>query len=177
MDSITLLREQLRAAHEYLDGTMADVTPEMLHWIPPGQATPLGANYLHLAQSEDMIVNGLLLGKEPLANGEWAGRLGASEPMPPPGTEADDYMAWSRRLRLDMPAFMEYARAVYQASDAYIATLTPDDLDREIDVSAMGMSPVTLSWVLSRYVVGHADNICGEASCMKGLQGADGYAG
>src|SRR5207237_3160742 len=40
MDSISLLREQLRAAHEYLDGTMADVTPEQMHWIPPGKVTP-----------------------------------------------------------------------------------------------------------------------------------------
>jgi hypothetical protein len=176
MDSITLLREQLRGAHEYLDETMADVTPEQLQWIPPGKATPLGANYLHLLQSEDMIVNVALRQKEPLASGEWSGKLGASEPMPTPPTEEADYAAWTRRVQLDMPALREYARAVYAATDAYVATLRPDDLDAKVDLSSIGMGSVAVSWVLSRYVIGHADNICGEASCLKGLQGARGYA-
>ena len=176
MDSISLLREQLRAAHEYLDDTMADVSPEQLQWVPPGRATPLGANYLHLIQTEDMIINGALQRKGTLAEGEWAGRIGASEPMPTPPWEEAYYMDWSRRVRLDMPALREYAKAVYAASDAYLSTLSPDDLGTTPDLSSLGMSPVTLSWVLSRYVVGHADNICGEASCLKGLQGAGGYA-
>ena len=175
MDSVSLLREQLRAAHEYLDGTMAGVTSEQLQWIPPGTATPLGANYLHLIQSEDLIINAALQQKEPLATSTWAGRIGASEPMPTPPSEEADYAAWTRRVRLDMPVFREYAQAVYAASDAYMATLSPDDLDTTLDLSSMGMSPVTVSWVLSRYIVGHTDNICGEASCLKGLQGAGGY--
>jgi len=176
MDSITLLREQLRGAHEYLDETMADVTPEQLQWIPPGKATPLGANYLHLLQSEDLLVNEALQQKQPLASGEWSGKLGASEPMPMPPTEEADYAAWTRRVQLDMPTLREYGRAVYAATDAYMGSLSPEDLDAMVDMSSMGMSPVKVSWVLSRYVIGHADNICGEASCLKGLQGANGYA-
>src|SRR5437667_12545169 len=120
MDSISLLREQLRAAHEYLDGTMAGVTPEQLQWVPPGSATPLGANYLHLIQSEDLIINAALQQKEPLATSTWAGRIGASEPMPTGPTEPADYMAWTRRVRIDMPALQEYAKAVYAASDVYM---------------------------------------------------------
>ncbi len=176
MEIISLLREQLRAAHEYLDETMADVTAEQAQWIPPGRATPLGANYLHLVQSEDMIINGALQQKGTLAETTWAGRIGADEPMPTPPWEEEDYMAWSRRVQMDLPKLKEYAQAVYAASDEYIATLTPEDLNRSVDLSAMGMSPVTLAWVLSRYITGHADNICGEASALKGLQGAKGYA-
>lgn len=175
MDSISLLREQLRAAHEYLDGTMADVTPEQLHWIPPGRATPLGANYLHLIQTEDQIIQIALQGKEALADGPWAGKIGASEPMPMPPWEEADYMAWSRRVQIDMPAMLDYAKAVYAASDDYIATLNPEDLDTIPDLSSVGIGQVKLSWILSRYVVGHADNICGEASALKGFQGARGY--
>ena len=74
MDSISLLREQLRAAHEYLEETMADVTAEQAQWIPPGRATPLGANYVHLVQSEDGIMNQALRQKEPLFAGAWASR-------------------------------------------------------------------------------------------------------
>jgi hypothetical protein len=175
MDSISLLREQLRAAHEYLEGTMADVTPEQAHWIPPGTATPIGANYVHVVQSEDAIMQGLLQNKEMLGATAWADKLGASEPHPPPGTTSEDYFAWTRRMQVDLPTFREYAKAVYAASDEYIASLKPEDLDEVLDLSSVGMAPVTRAWVISRYLTGHADNICGETSTMKGLQGAGGY--
>jgi hypothetical protein len=176
MDSVSLLREQVRAAHEYLDETMADVTAEQAQWAPPGKATPLGANYLHLIQTEDMIINGALQKKQTLAESTWAGKIGASEPMPTPPWEEADYFAWSRRVQVDLPQLREYGKAVYAASDDYMATLSPDDLGKTADLSSLAMSPVTVAWVLSRYVAGHADNICGEASCLKGLQGAKGYA-
>jgi hypothetical protein len=176
MDSISLLREQLRAAHDYLEETMADVTPEQAQWIPEGTATPIGANYVHLVQTEDGIVQGALQQKPMLGSTAWADKLGASEPHPAPGTSPEDYFAWTRRVKVDLPAFREYAKAVYSASDDYLAGLHPEALDEVLDLSAMGMSPVTRAWVLTRYVIGHADNICGETSTLKGLQGAGGYA-
>src|SRR6476646_7847135 len=136
MDAISLLREQLRAAHEYLDDTMADVTAEQAKWAPPGKATPLGANYLHLVQSEDMIINGALRQQATLAESTWAGKIGASEPMPPPPTEEAEYFAWTRRVQVDLPQLREYAKAVYAASDAYMAALSPEDLGKTIDLSS-----------------------------------------
>src|SRR5437870_166901 len=143
MDIISLLREQLRAAHEYLEETMADVTLEQAQWIPPGKATPIGANYIHLVQSEDAIMNQLLQHKEMLGATTWANKLGASEPHPPPGTSEEDYFAWTRRVQIDLPTFREYAQAVYAASDDYIAGLSPDDLGEVLDLSSLGMNPVT----------------------------------
>src|SRR4029079_5822553 len=101
---------------------------------------------------------------------------GASEPMPTPPSEEADYFAWSRRVQIDLTKLRENAKAVSAASDDYKATLSPDDLSKTVDLSSAGMSQVTLAWVLSRYVAGHADHICGEASWLKGLQGANGYA-
>jgi hypothetical protein len=37
------------------------------------------------------------------------------------------------------------------------------------------MGQVMLAWILSREVVAHADDITGEISCLKGLQGRKGY--
>lgn len=176
MDVITLLRENLRGAHNYLEATMADVTAEQAQWIPPGLATPLGANYLHLVQTEDMIIQGGLQQKPTLAETTWKGRIGADEPMPTPPWEEEDYRAWSRRVKIDLPQLREYAQAVYATTDAYIASLTPEALDRIVDLSGTGADPETLAWILTRYIAGHADNICGEASSLKGLQGVKGYA-
>lgn len=175
MDGITLLREQLREAHSLLEAVMEGVTPEAAHWMPPGRANPVGATYAHVILSEDRIVNGMLRHRRPLYDSTWAGKAGLSELMPSPGEAWHDYASWTRRVRVDIPAMQEYAKAVYASTDEYLASLSPDDLDTPLDLSGEGSGNVTLGWVLGRQVVGHTDNIAGEISCLKGLQGLQGY--
>jgi DinB family protein len=175
MDGIATVRQALGDAHAQLEATMQDVTPELAHWPPPGTANPLGATYAHVVISEDMIVHGMLQQGAPLFATTWAGRTGISEPMPMPGPEWENYGAWARRVRVDLGALREYAQAVYAATDTYLASLPTDALDRQLDLSALGMGQMTLAWVFSRMLFGHVDNICGEIACLKGIQGAKGY--
>jgi hypothetical protein len=175
MDVISLFRDQIRGAHEWVEETMADVTPEQVRWIPQGVANPLGATYAHMVAGEDGIVNGLLKGSAPLAAGAWAGKTGISQPMPMPGPDWEHYPAWTRTVQIDLPALRKYAQAVYAATDAYLASLELEDLARAIDFSDIGLGPRPVSWVLNRLVLGHADNCCGEISTLKGLQGSRGY--
>ncbi len=176
MDGVSLLRLQLQIAHEVLEGTMMDVTSEQAQWTPPGVATPLGASYAHTVLSEDMVINGMLRHQPTLSMTTYAGKLGVSAPQPIPGsgwTEA--YPAWTRSVQVDLPALKEYAQAVHRSSDEYLASLTPEDLDSTLDLSAIGMGQPTLAWAFSILVIGHINNIAGEISCLKGLQGAKGY--
>jgi hypothetical protein len=170
MDACELLRKQIATAHEWLEGTMADVTAEQADWTPPGVATPLGASYAHAVFSEDMIVNGMLRGVAPLYAGQWAGKTGQSELHP--DQDWTNYKAWTRNVRLDLDAARAYAQAVYAATDDYLAHLAPEDLDREIN--AFG-APASVGLVLANYVAGHCHDLMGEISCLKGLQGARGY--
>ncbi len=175
MDIVALLRDQLKDAHTLLETVMKDVTPEAAHWIPPGQANPIGATYAHVVMTEDRIINGAIQRGTPLYDSAWAGKTGLSELMPVRGEAWKDYGPWTRRLQVDLPALRAYAAAVYAASDAYLASLSPADLAQPRDLSGVGMGTVTLAWIISREVVGHADNITGEISCLKGLQGQKGY--
>ncbi|MEO8286177.1 MAG: DinB family protein [Chloroflexota bacterium] len=175
MDAVTLLREQLKEAHALLEAIMQDVTPEAAHWMPPGKANPVGATYTHVVVFEDMTINGVLRHQRPLYETTWAGKTGISELMPKRGEEWQDYVPWTRRVKVDMPTVREYARAVYASTDEYFASLTPGDLDQSIDLAGVGGSVVTLGHVLSRSIVAHVDNIAGEISCLKGLQGLQGY--
>ena len=175
MDAISLLREQLTEAHAFLDAVMQGVTPQAAHWVPPGQANPLGATYAHVILFEDRTINGILLHRKPLYATTWSGKTGISDLLPSFGEEGHDYAAWTRSMRVDLPALQEYARAVYANTDVYLATLTPDDLDRPLDLSGVGGGQVTLGHALSRRIVAHVDNIAGEISCLKGLQGLQGY--
>ena len=159
-------------AHQILDGTMADVTPEQAHWMPPGKAVPLGATYAHMILGEDMMVNSMLQGKQSLSDTSFAGKLGLSEP--PPGT-GQPWEEWSRTVKVDLPAMKEYAQTVYKNTADYISGLSADDLNREVDLSNFSLGKQTVGWVFGNFVVGHLNNHCGEASCLKGLQGAKGY--
>lgn len=172
MDVRSALREQIEGAHQVLEQTMADVTPEQAQWSPPGKANPLGATYAHAILGEDMMVNGLLKGSPPFVAMTFAGRAGLSEPPPAPGQDIGD---WARRVQVDLTAAREYAQAVYKNTSDYISSLTDDDLQRTIDLTAMGLGKQSLGWVLGNIVIWHINAHCGEVSCLKGLQGAKGY--
>ena len=174
MDAIALLRQQLALAHNVVEVTMADVTQEQADWTPPGVANPLGATYAHSVFAEDMVVGGMFRQQAPLFAGEWAGRLGMSEPMPTLD-RWQDYQGWARSVRVDLPALRQYAQAVYAATDDYLASLSPEDLDRTIDMSSAGMGEMSWGQALSLLVVGHVNNMAGEISVLKGVQGARGY--
>ncbi|MGB8645848.1 MAG: DinB family protein [Anaerolineae bacterium] len=166
MKTVDLLREQIKQSHEWFAQTAADVTPEQAHWIPPGIANPLGAIYAHAIAAEDVIVNAVLKGGQPLYATAFAGRSGISEPQ----LRAE--FEWARRVKVDLPALREYTQAVWAATDAYIASLTDADLDRIVETT-LGKLPV--SWILSNLVLAHVHNMMGEVSVLKGVQGAKGY--
>ncbi|HLF27557.1 MAG TPA: DinB family protein [Anaerolineae bacterium] len=169
MNAIEVFREALVWTHELLEMVTADVTSEQLQSIPPGVANPLGAIYAHAIIAEDGVVNALLRGATPLFAGEWAGRTGLSDPQ------------WSleferaRNLKMDLPAFRPYAQAVHASAIEYVASLSEEGLDRPIDLTAQGLGRRTIGWALSALVVSHLNNMIGEISCLKGIQGVRGY--
>lgn len=172
------IRKQMKSAHWLLEETISDVSDEMGRFAPPGKALPIGAAYAHYVTGEDWMIHSLFQGVAPLMEGPWAGKTGVSEPPPGPGP-GDDWPArfgeWSRRVRVDLAAFRSYAKAVYEATDGYLATLPDAELAREIDLSAMGMGKQTVGFVLDNALLGHAYCHCGEISALKGVQGKKGY--
>jgi len=175
--AVAFIREAARVGHWYLEGTMADVTPEQAHYAPPGRANPLGATYAHLLCSEDMIVNGMLRQAPPLSVSSHASKTGLSEPMPMPGAPdwSEAYAAWARRVRIDLDALKGYGADVYAATDAYLATLHDADLERELDLSGVGFGQQKLGWMLNLLVLNHVGTETGEIAVLKGIQGAQGY--
>ena len=108
MDAVSLLRQQYKGANDWLEGTMEGVEEALAHWAPSGKAHPIGANYAHILFAEDAFINGTLKGGAPLLFSTWADRTGLSEPQPMQW----DWDAWAARVRVDVPATREYARAV-----------------------------------------------------------------
>ena len=155
-----LLRLQFRLAHELLDTTIDRLPTEAVHRRPPGTASPAGACYGQVVLCEDLSVNGVLRAGAPLALSTWAGRTGLS--ALPPLAGLADWRAWARSVRLDLAALRPYARAVYAATDAYLAALPDDALD-----PARGERPACL---LSALLLTLAMR-CGEIACLPALDG------
>ena len=170
MKTVDLLRANLADAHWLLEQTVADLSPEHILWPPPGTANTIAATYAHVIGSEDAFVQGKLRGVPPLAQGEWAGRDGITLPIP---ERESDWFSWSRAVRVDLPTARPYAAAVYAATDAYLATLTPEQLDSPPPTPIPGNQ--TLSWLIYNLLTMHANLHTGEIAVVKGLQGLRGY--
>ena len=168
MDAISLLRKQMRDAHELLESTVSDLTPEQLHFAPPGRALPVGAAYAHVIFSEDILVQHMK-GEAPLF--ESGTPTGASEPHPNFMREDwNVYPAWTHRVRFDLAQLKAYAQQVYANTDAWLATLTDADLEKQDSFLQQDVAHM-----ISRAIIAHADNLTGEISAMKGVQGLQGY--
>ena len=170
MNAIELFRNQINISHEIVEGTVADLTQELCDHKPEGTAHPIGASYAHLLTTEDFIVNMILRGQQPLMMGELAGKSGMSAPPPGPG---GDHAAWATSVKVDVGQAREYAKAVYQATDDYLGTLSPEDLDEEIEIPGFGKHP--RAYFLGIGALIHPANHVGEISALKGVQGAKGY--
>ncbi|OGO32829.1 MAG: hypothetical protein A2Z16_03910 [Chloroflexi bacterium RBG_16_54_18] len=161
-------REALQWSFSLLEMVMADVSQAQAHWSPPGIANPIAATYAHAICEMDILVK-MLAGKPILFETSWAGKTGISEPR------LNQDFDWVRRVEVDLDLAREYARAVYQHTDAALAELSPSDLERELDLTANGLGIKTVGWCLSALVTGHLHNMAGEISALKGLQGSKGY--
>ncbi|NIQ37353.1 MAG: hypothetical protein GTN81_02010 [Proteobacteria bacterium] len=122
----------------------------------------------------------MIRGGAPLFASSWAGKIGASEfpPGPDPNsTGFPDWSEWAKKVKIDLAEFRKYAQAVYDATDEYLVSLTDDDLDRPVDLSALGLGERSLGYLLINGIIGNTFTHCGEISCVKGLQGKRGYPG
>ena len=167
--AISLLRFQFQFAHQWLEDTLKGVTVELAQWQPAGKPHPIGAEYVHVVTTEDFLVNGMLMGTSPLMATAYAGKAGFSEP--PPSGNRDD---WAKSVKVDLHALNTYAQAVYAATDSYLASLTDPALAKMIDLTSLGFGTQPISFVLNLLLL-NVYSHSGEISCLKGLNGLQGY--
>jgi hypothetical protein len=119
--------------------------------------------------SEDWLINIKAKGDAPVMATSYAGRTGFAAPPPPVGWDN-----WARETNVDLAALREYAQGVYQATDAYLASISDDELSRPVDMSEVGMGEQNVAAVIGLALLNSALH-CGEIACLKGLQGLVGY--
>ena len=105
----------------------------------------------------------MIQGKAPLMASAYAGKAGFSEP--PPMGKRDD---WANRVQVDIDPLRQYAQAVYTATD--------EELARPLDLTSLGFGQQNVAFLLSLILLNVYCHT-GEISCLKGLQGLQGYPG
>jgi hypothetical protein len=160
------LTRQIGVARRYLDGALQNLTDEQLNWTPPGLANGIGATLLHLLGGEDMIFQAVLRDQPTIwETGGWADRVGVAQcPM------HTDTWKPVMACQLSLASIIAYKKAVQAATDAYLASLTPEMLDRK--VTFVGAErPVGEVLVMC---ITHISHHAGEVSALKGVQGCQG---
>ncbi|MGH7204007.1 MAG: DinB family protein [Candidatus Levyibacteriota bacterium] len=168
-----ILLQQLKAAHTTLEQTMEGVTDQIAHFVPPGKANPIAGTYAHLVFSEDFFIHAFLKKTQPLMETTFKDKTGASEIQPTDWEVA--YPKWLKEVKLDTKQFREYAKAVFAESETYVASLTDADLEKDVDMNALGMGKRKASDFIANLITGHVYPIMGEISVLKGIQGLKGY--
>lgn len=168
MQAIDVIRRMLQQAHGIIEYAIDGLTEEQLHRRFPGATIQAaGPIYVHVVTNEDSFINAKLRGGATLYHGEgWADRIGIDTGS----SWLTDEWAAALDLR-DFGVFREYAQAVYAASDAFLSSLTADDLEI---VTTAGPNMVSIGDFLGTIVVTHAMVHGAELSAIKGMLGLKG---
>ncbi len=169
---ISLLRDQIKFAHDTLENTVADVSTELATKQPPGLPRTIGSYYAHILIVEDLTVNAILQQKAPLFAAEWRDKTGFDEQAP---SDPSMWAGWSSETYGNVVNSRAYAQAVFASTSAYLDGLSDDDLARAIDLSGVGFGVQTTGFVISAFVISNCCWHTGEISCQKGINGYKGY--
>ena len=161
-----LLRAQFGQAYNVIEQVIGDCDEEALTRVVGGTVGSISAIYAHLVFDEDGWT-AAPAGRERLwESGDWANKMGFEMPGP---MQSQD---WAQSgVRYDLEAFREYARAMYAATDDFLATASDDALDAEV---AAGGGKMPLGRWVGAVGVWHVMSHQGEISAVKGAQGLKG---
>ena len=163
------LRGAVRNEHNMLDQAVSELTPEQMHFVPPGTtANHIGFTLWHYVRTEDNIVQFILQDRKPTiwVAGSYHERWGLEKVAQ--GTGMSLEQAQSMRLPA-IDDWMEYQRSVWQATDEYLGAVDDVSLDRIVKVMPFGGIPAHRA--LSMPVLTHGHGHLGEICVLRVLQG------
>ena len=166
MNALEYVRRQLAAMRRQVDSAVQGTTDEQFNWLPPGATNSIAATFSHLLATEDFYIQTVLQGRPRLWDeADWTARTGVNAP---PGRG----QGWqeAREHVYELEPWLVYQTAVREATDRYLAGLSEEDLDREVNFIG---GKRTVADVLCTLVV-HSAAHAGDIATLKGVQGVKG---
>ena len=170
MSDVELIRNALQRLHGSLDEAMEDLSQEQAHWRPYDQGNHIAFIAWHYTRTVDNVVR-FLLQRRPTV---WLERkldekFGLDSKAQGSGMAAQDAASLGVS---DVPAFCVYMKAVWEEAQAYLDTVTEDELSRELTVRPLG--DLTVRELLATTLLTHGFTHLGEIWLLRGLQGLRG---
>ncbi len=163
------LHQSMRSLHGQFDQAVGELTPEQLHWLPDDtKLNHIGCTLWHYVRTEDNVVQFILQDRKPTVwiESGFFERFGLHKIAQGTGMTTEDAHA----LRLPPIAdWMEYQRAVWQATDEYLANIDDAALDEVRKVVPFG--ELSAWQALSRTCLTHGHAHFGEICVLRVLQG------
>jgi uncharacterized damage-inducible protein DinB len=164
MEVMEFIKAQFEGADMGLKRVMETLTQEEISWQPKSGCNSIGLILFHVYKTEDSFIHEMLQQKKTLWEKEkWYDKLGL------PVTEEGGHYTIEQVDAFKVPqlqAIFDYGAAVRKDTLAYIDTIKPADLDREIE---MRFGPMPLAMVIN-ILISHVAQHTGEISYLRGLQ-------
>jgi len=161
MNVTGLLRQSFDDVHREIRTNLAELPADSLFWQPAPGMNHIGFVLWHLVRDEDAMIAGLTGQPQVWSPGGWGQRLGLEQI----GDVATLEPAEADGLRFELPAFLEYAEAVWIRSIEATAEVSEDRLEEE----------AWPGWNVARSLVegsiGHSWMHLGEIRYLMGLRG------
>jgi len=166
MEVLEYIQHQIRDCRHTIDGIMKNMTDELFNWPSPGTANTISATFVHFIHSEDHFIQTIIQGKPTLWESDhWSEKTGVAKP-PHIGEDWSNF----KHMHITLPPLLEYQHAVWAATNAYLTTLTPQELDRKVKFAGGERSVADMLILSISQSLAHA----GEIAALKGIQGAKG---
>lgn len=161
------IKDAIDPLHTQWDGAVSDLTPEQVHYRPD-VGNHIGFIVWHYVRTEDNIVQFVFQSRKPTVwqQGSYDQAFGLHR------TAQGTGMPLEEAVRLRLPAadqWMAYQRAVWQATDQWLTSVTDTDLQRQVVIRPFG--EISVLKALRQTIVGHGYMHLGQVYHLRTLQG------
>src|SRR5437588_725621 len=126
MAAVDYLKQSIDFLHESFRQASEGLTPEQLHFSPEGESHSIAWIIWHAARIEDVFVQRIFQSRPELwGEGGWAAKTGLPELGMGTGQPTEEAKAVKIN---DLEAFRSYAQEVVLCTDAFVSSLSDEDL-------------------------------------------------
>ncbi len=164
---IDFIRESIEPQHTQWDDAVSDLTPEQMHYRP-NAGNHIGFIVWHYVRTEDNVVQFIFQNRKPTV---WV-QGGYDQAFGLPRTAQGTGMPAEEAFRLRLPPaeqWMAYQRAVWQATDGWLASATEEELQRQVRILPFGEIPIQRA--VRQILIGHGFMHLGQVYHLRTLQG------
>jgi DinB superfamily len=172
MPVVDFIRSGLKQMHITYNDSVADLENDQLHWRANDNGCSIAFVLWHYVRTEDNIIQFVLQRKPTVwMEGGWDKKFGLHSTAQGTGMSLAD----AQNVRLEPKSdFETYMRAVWDATDAYLASADDDFLQQKTTVKPLGEMPIQNA--IGNMCLTHGFTHLGEIAHIRGLQGLRGMA-